>query len=347
VYILGLRFLILFCFISFKSQGAFSEFSKVSFTKLAESMELETTRLKIISTLLMSPQTSPSLNNQDWIVFRKNWLSFQNNERTQWRQQDLIILSFAGMDNRLWENLIKNKSFQHMQVYLNRTASPTLTQACQSDKINLRVRFAACIAKYGLENTPAIVSDEVVNFYGGGSSAFSSLIADQAVVFEGYRKDTFNELIQSHEGFHSAMRRLSTLNRMTRLKKWTPAPLAPNQEYDSLLNHHIDRLENMAAPNLGDLFIDERFTSDHHGVIMATIHHGFLQELTTGALQHDQPEEFLTNYPFHYIQAEQSWSDSHTEKHIKDLAIRQQKWLQTDPALLESLGYIETVLEGY
>ncbi len=351
MYFVDVRVLIiLFILFSLESHGAFpntKENSSTSWNELARSLGIKKSRLQKIRILLGSDQTSPSLKSKDWSIFRNKWIRFQNKSQTQWRQEDLIILTLVGMDDRLWNKIIENNTFSHLQIFLNRSASPTLRQACQSDGINPRVRYAACIAQYGLENTPAIVSDEVVDFYGGGSSAFSSLIADQAVVFEGYRKDTFHDLIQIHEGFHSAMRRLSTLNRMARLRKWASAPLAPNQDFDSLLNHHINRLELMAAPGLAELLIDTRFTSDHHGVIMATLHHGLFRGVTSGTIVHEHPEELFTDYPFHYIKIEQNWSEAQAEKYVKSLSHRHKDWLQSNSALLESLGYIEASLDNY
>ncbi len=342
-------FFVFFFLLSIKSHGLVTakDPTKLFLADLAKKMGLPETRLNKISEILSSEQTSPSLNKNDWIVFREKWLSYKNKSQTQWRQQDLIILTLAHLDDRLWQSLNHNKSFEKIRIYLYRTPSSVVLEACQSAEINPRVRLASCLAQYGIENTPALVSDEVVDFFAGQSSAFSSLIAEKAVVFEGFRANTFTDLIQTHEGFHSTMNRLSTLNRMSRLKKWVATPLAPDSEFDGFLSVHIERLAEMSAPRLEDLFIDTRFISAHHGVIMATLHHGLFTEVKNGNLHHSHPEDLFTSYPFHYIQKEQNWSDLHTNQQIELLAKRHQEWLENDYALLESLSYIQDVMKKY
>lgn len=314
---------------SLRSQGLFLQFPTEHWARFTEDLG----RL-----------SGGQIETSSLLRFSQKHQAFLAQEPTSWDNLDQAVLAMSSWPLELWSKILASQPID-LEIILARPTPLILKQACAHAGIQPSVQAASCLAGYGMARTPAFVSNSIVDFYGGKASAFSSLLAHEAVIFEGYRPHTYTELIQIHEGFHSAMRRLQNLNRIARLKKWKPSPLAPNWSYDSVLQHYIDSLGDRSAPDLGRLGIDQRFTSDHHGVIMATLHHGLWEAWFQGHLEHDSPEELVTVYPFHYIAEEQSWTDQFMWDQVESLRELQSDYLQADESLAKALTYLATHLQ--
>jgi hypothetical protein len=294
---------------------------------------------------ILKKQFEPAVEPAEWNGFRARYLAFLQGESTQWTTLDQAVLALAHLPENSFSHIFAQKHIEDIVIITERPVAPVIEQACQGPQLNHSVRGASCLAVYAMERTPVFIFSPLVTELGGSRvSALSSIIAHLNVVFEAYRPDTYTELIQIHEAFHSSMRLLGNQNRLARLKKWLPQPLVDHWDYDPMISFHIDRMENESAPHLESLAIDARFTSDHHGVIMSTLHHGLYQSVNQNKLDHPHPLDLQTDYPFNYIQVEQGWDEATKEQHQLRLHQLLDQHLSQGQLMEESLGYLMSIL---
>lgn len=283
-----------------------------------------------------------TFSDQDFLDYKIKIEKFDNRENLRFNQKDIVLHSFGNLVPKLWQQVFESETLPSIQIELYRNAPKVMKDLASNPQVSDVVRNAAKLSIYGTENTPAIISEIFVNAIGGISSAYSTLYAEKAMVYEGYRPSTYNDLIIAHEGFHSAMRLISTINRMNRLVEFLPTPLTNGIKFDANIEQDIRSLETLSAPNLEELLIDSRFTSDHHGVIMAVLHHGVLAELESKVVDYDQPELFDHPYPFHYIAPEQSWDEHRVREMQTELKHRHHNFLMENFTLQTSLEALAT-----
>ena len=287
---------------------------------------------------LLNNDSNVEFTDADLELYHEKRMKFAAKEKLNFDQKDVVIDTFISLDQPLFDQFFVVNSELNVKIRINRSSPQVLKDIAGNENINESVRAAALISIEGTEHVPAIISDAFVDYVAPLSSAYSQLQAERGMVYEAFRQDTYyNDLIIAHEGFHSAMRSLTSINRMNRLSKYMEMPLATGVEYDMYLTQDIDTLENISAPNLESVFIDERFTSDHHGTIMASIHHGINQAIINNLVSYDGENVFSTEYPFQYIASERGWSPSFTLTMIEELSVIQESYLSNDLRLRGAL----------
>lgn len=299
--------------------------------------------------LLLDTRANVEFADHDFLTYKKRLKDYKQKKSVKFNQKDIILHTFSHLDRKLWDIFFSDQvtEFPDIQIELNRGAPDILLKLSRNESVPALVRAAADIAIFGTTHTPAIISNIFVDHIAGISSAYSTLNAEMAFVYEGFRPDTYHDLIIGHEGFHSAMRLLSTHNRMNRLAKLIPTPLASGADYDAFLEQDISDLENLAAPGLAELEIDQRFTSDHHGTIMASLHHGGLRAIQKFYPGYGQMELYQTKYPFHYIEHEKNWDEAKTLSMVEALQEKHDQFLMESDSFARMMVAIQEKLHFY
>ena len=296
---------------------------------------------------VLNHRTNALFEEEDFVSYHNKRQNFDNKKTVQFNQKDIVIDTFINLNDRLFKRFFLDNGDIQLQIIINRSASNIIKSIIKEETVNSAVRAAAQISEFGTTRVPAIISDDFVDDVAPLSSAYSQLQAERGMVYEAFRVDKYNDLIIAHEGFHSAMRLLTSINRMNKLSKYIPMPLASGDPYDPYLQNEIELLEKKSAPHLDSLHIDERFISDHHGVIMATIHHGINQAILKGLVPYDKTNIFATNYPFNYIQGELGWSSDFTLNMIGELSLVHELFIEEDVLFQKSLLEIAGKLKIY
>jgi len=123
--------------------------------------------------------------------------------------------------------------------------------------------------------------------------------------------------------------------------------LGNGEEYDPWINQYVESLEMAAAPDLESLEIDERFLSDHHGVIMALIHHNIFQKEFSGEVAPNDIDNYVTTYPFNYLSEELSLEEAETLSRLKDLFYQNDNYVEKDQSLKTAVEYLSSHLLHY
>ncbi len=292
--------------------------------------------------------SNPAITDSDIENFIRKESLWRDKNSVVFNQKDYVIFSLSRLENELFEYFFETGNRPPLRIELFREVSPQIQQALQTP-IDQLENMAARLSQYGTENVPAFISDKMVDIKASSSnSALSSIIAENGTIFEVYRPSNFdNSLIVAHEGFHSAMRRLIFINRQNRLTNLLGFTLGNGEIFDPWIQQYVESLEFASAPHLAPLGIDERFVSDHHGVIMAVIHSNIFQKQQTSSFLPETLNDFVNLYPFNYLSNELSLSDEETLHRMQELHQLNFDYVQTNNSLYEGLHYLSNHLLLY
>ncbi len=290
----------------------------------------------------------PSFTEEDIRDFIDRERLWEAGESTQFTQKDSVLFALSKLEDELFYYFFKSGERPFLRIEMNRVARREVQIALHEEDSTLLFQ-GALLSQYGSENVPAFVSDKMVDVKASPqNSALSSIMADVGVVYEVYRPSNFDDnLIVAHEGFHSAMRRLVFINRQNRLQNLLGYSLGNGEEYDPWINQYVESLEMAAAPDLESLEIDERFLSDHHGVIMALIHHNIFQKEFSGEVAPNDIDNYVTTYPFNYLSVELSLEEAETLSRLKDLFYQNDNYVEKDQSLKTAVEYLSSHLLHY
>ncbi len=290
----------------------------------------------------------PSFSEEDIQGFILRESLWDRGESTQFNQKDSVLFTLAKLEDELFDYFFESGVRPSLRIEMNRVARREVQIALHEDASTLLFQ-GALLSQYGSENVPAFISDKMVDVKASPkNSALSSIMADVGVVYEVYRPSNFDDnLIVAHEGFHSAMRRLVFINRQNRLQNLLGHSLGNGDEYDPWINQYVESLEVAAAPQLESLQIDERFLSDHHGVIMALIHHNIFQKEASGDVAPSHIDNYVTTYPFNYLSEELGLDESETLNRLEDLFYQNDNYVQRDQSLKTAIEYLSSHLLHY
>lgn len=339
----NMKFLGLFCLIIFLSQNAISfDLSNSPTLHRFDDSKLEELQY------YLTEHCYPPILEEDISDFLEKELAWKNKQSVTFNQKDYVLFTLASLEDELFEHFFTSGNRPSLRIELFRESPQEILNSLFKDPTSLEHQ-AAKLSQYGTQNVPAFISDKLVDVKASSAnSALSSVMGETGVIFEAFRPSTYtNDLIVAHEGFHSAMRRLIFINRQNRLSHLLGYSLGNGEEYDPWIQHYAESSENLAAPQLENLGIDSRFTQDHHGVIMAVIHHNIFQKAQTGEVLPESLEDFVTLYPFNYLAGELSLTDSETLNRLQDLHHRNDEYVNTDETLARTIDYLSSHLLYY